>query len=141
MQFLQGIGSLLGRVMLCTIFFMAAVGNKIPNFTAVAQFMSTKGVPASRFMLAGAIVFLIVGSLSIIVGYQARSGAFLLLIFLLLASYFFHDFWNLSDAHAKQEQTIQFMKNLSMMGAMVFIIANGSGRMSLDNLGTRKKET
>ena len=28
---------------------------------------------------------------------------------------------------------IQFMKNLSMMGAMLFIVANGSGPMSLDS--------
>jgi putative oxidoreductase len=27
---------------------------------------------------------------------------------------------------------IQFMKNLSMIGAMLFVIANGSGPMSLD---------
>ena len=29
---LQGILAVLGRVLLCTIFFTAAVGNKIPNF-------------------------------------------------------------------------------------------------------------
>jgi putative oxidoreductase len=28
---------------------------------------------------------------------------------------------------------VQFMKNLSMMGAMLFIAANGSGPMSLDS--------
>jgi uncharacterized membrane protein YphA (DoxX/SURF4 family) len=28
---------------------------------------------------------------------------------------------------------IHFMKNLSMMGAMLFIVANGSGPMSLDS--------
>ncbi len=28
---------------------------------------------------------------------------------------------------------IQFMKNLSMMGAMLFIMANGSGPASLDS--------
>ena len=28
---------------------------------------------------------------------------------------------------------IQFMKNLSMMGTMVFLIANGSGALSFDN--------
>jgi hypothetical protein len=32
--------SVVGRVLLCTIFFMAAVGNKIPNFQAVAGYMA-----------------------------------------------------------------------------------------------------
>ena len=49
----------------------------------------------------------------------------------MLATYYFHDFWTLSDPQAKQEQMIQFMKNLSMMGAMLFVMANGSGPMSL----------
>jgi putative oxidoreductase len=83
-------------------------------------------------MLVGAIVFLIAGSLSVIVGYQARIGAGLLLVFLLLATYYFHHFWTIDDAQAKQQQLIEFMKNLSMMGAMLLVIANGSGPMSLD---------
>ena len=34
---------------------------------------------------------------------------------------------------------IQFMKNLSLMGTMVFLMANGAGSMSLDaRLGARK---
>ena len=58
----------------------------------------------------------------------------MLLIFLVLATYFFHDFWTFEpDAKEYQQQMIQFMKNLSMIGAMLIVIANGSGPMSLDN--------
>jgi putative oxidoreductase len=103
-----------------------------PNFQAVAGFMAKEGVPAPQVMLAGAIVFLIAGSLSVILGYQARIGAALLLVFLVLATYYFHDFWTLADPQAKQEQMIQFMKNLGLMGAMLLVIANGTGPMSLD---------
>jgi putative oxidoreductase len=128
----QGIVAVLGRVLLCTIFFTAAVGNKIPHFQAVAGLMAQKGVPAPQVMLAGAIVFLIAGSLSVVLGYKARIGAFLLLVFLVLATYYFHNFWALNDPQARQEQTIQFMKNLGLMGAMLLVIANGTGPMSLD---------
>ena len=129
---LQGIVAVLGRILLCTIFLLSAVGNKIPNFQAVAGYMAKEGVPAPQVMLAGAIVFLIAGSLSVILGYKARIGAALLLVFLVLATYYFHDFWTLSDPQAKQEQMIQFMKNLGLMGAMLLVIANGTGPMSLD---------
>src|SRR6202023_3662044 len=84
-------------------------------------------------MLAGAIVCLLARSLSVIVGYKARIGAVLLLTFLVLASYYFHPFWKL-EGQAQQEQMIHFMKNLSMMGAMLFVMANGSGPMSVDSL-------
>lgn len=127
-----GVLSVTGRVLLAGIFFMSAVGNKIPNFSQVAAYMGSEGVPAPTFLLAGAIAFLIVGAVSIVLGYKARVGATLLLIFLAAATYYFHDFWTF-DGDVRQQQTIQFMKNASLMGAMLMIMANGSGAWSLDN--------
>ena len=96
--------------------------------------MTSEGVPAASFMLVGAIVFLIAGSLSIILGLKARVGAVLLIVFLVLATYFFHDFWTFApDSKAFEVQMIQFMKNLALAGAMVMLVANGSGKGSLDN--------
>ena len=57
--------NLLGRLFLITIFLMSAVGNKIPKFGPTAEYMAAEGVPAPKLLLAGAIVFLIAGSLSI----------------------------------------------------------------------------
>jgi putative oxidoreductase len=129
---MQAILSLLGRIMIATIFMMSAIGNKIPKFNDVAAYMASEGVPLPKLMLAGAIAFLIAGSLSVIVGYKTRTGAGLLLVFLILATYFFHDFWTF-EGQAQQQQMIQFMKNLSLMGAMVFLIANGPGGLSVDS--------
>jgi putative oxidoreductase len=127
----RGLVSVTGRALLCAIFLLSALGNKIPNFEGVASVMAKAGIPAPQFMLVGAIVFLIAGSLSVVLGFKARFGAGLLLVFLILATYFFHDFWTM-EGQEQQEQTIQFMKNLSMMGAMLFIMANGAGAWSLD---------
>jgi putative oxidoreductase len=142
---IQGIMTVAGRVLLALIFLMSAAGNKIPQFSNVVQIMESQGVPIPQVMLVGAIVFLLAGSLSIILGFKARIGAALLLTFLLLATYFFHDFWTWpedamwvlstsSDVKmpVQQIEMISFMKNLALMGAMLFIIANGSGPMSLD---------
>ncbi len=129
---MQSIGSLLGRILIALIYLMSAVGNKIPKFNDVAGAMAGEGVPVPQVMLVGAIAFLIAGSLSVIVGYHARTGATLLLIFLALATYYFHDFWNF-EGQEQQMQMIQFMKNLSLMGTMVFLMANGAGKLSLDN--------
>ncbi|MEI8376703.1 MAG: DoxX family protein [Planctomycetota bacterium] len=131
MRQLQGILAVTGRVLLCAVFLMAAVGSKIPHFSEVAQVMTSKGMPQPKLMLAGAIVFLLAGSLSVITGYRARIGASLLLVFLVLATYYFHNFWTIADSKAQQDQMMQFMKNLSIMGAMLFIIANGPGPMSI----------
>src|SRR5262245_27955550 len=95
MSKLQGLSTILGRLMLSTIFLLSALGNKIPHFGEVAKVMESAGMPAPQLLLAGAIVFLIVGSASVIVGFQARFGAGLLLTFLVLATYYFHAFWTL----------------------------------------------
>ena len=78
-------------------------------------------IPLPKVMLAGAILFLLVGGLSVAAGFKARIGATLLLVFLLLATYFFHDFWTMEEPQAKQMQMIQFLKNMSMMGAMLHL--------------------
>lgn len=138
MSAIRGMLTVVGRVLLSAIFLLAAVGNKIPHFNQVAKLMESAGIPAPQLMLVGAIVFLIAGSLSVIVGYYARIGALLLLIFLVLASYYFHPFWKL-EGHAQQEQLINFMKNLSIMGGMLLIMANGSGPMSLDSKALKRE--
>src|SRR5260370_27208436 len=136
-QVLRGPLTVLGRLLLCTIFLLSVVGNKIPHFSDVAKIMESVGIPAPQFLLVGAIVFLLVGSVSVIAGYKARIGAVLLLTFLVLASYYFHAFSKL-EGMEQQAQMAHFMKNLSMMGAMLFIVANGSGPMSVDSLLSRQ---
>lgn len=134
--------NVLGRVMLATIFFMSAAGNKIPNFGEVTKYMESAGVPAPSLMLVGGIVFLLAGSVSVVLGFKARIGAGLLLVFLVLATYYFHNFWAVdAGSEAFQMQMIQFMKNLGLAGAMVMLIANGSGAGSLDQVLGKPPET
>jgi putative oxidoreductase len=111
---------------------MSAVANKIPHYNDVVKVMEAQGMPQAPILLAGAIVFLLVGSVTVVVGYQARLGAFLLLVFLILATYDFHDFWTMADPQAKQAEMANFMKNLALMGAMLLVLANGPGGWSLD---------
>jgi putative oxidoreductase len=136
----QGMISLTGRLFLVTVFLLSAVGNKIPQFSAVVTKMKAVGIPYPEIALGGAIVFLIVGSLTVLTGYMARIGATLLLIFLCLATYYFHNFWVLNPQHpAFEGQMIQFMKNLGLAGAMLMIIANGPGVWSLGGKPAGKK--
>ena len=126
--------TIIGRIMLATIFIMSAVGNKIPNFSGTVEYMKANGVPAPNVLLVGAIVFLLAGGISVVLGYKARIGASLLIVFLILATYYFHDFWTFApDSQEFQQQMIQFMKNMALAGAMLMIIANGAGPGSLDN--------
>jgi putative oxidoreductase len=158
MPVLRGIVSVVGRVLLCAIFVMSVAGQKIPHFNETVTLMENVGVPWPGILLPGAILFLIFGSLFVIFGFQARVGAALLLVFLVLATYYFHAFWKMPNptpqeieaatdsavkaelkqkAEAFQMQMINAMKNASMAGAMLLIVANGAGAWSLDNRGRK----
>ena len=85
--------SFLGRLMLCAVFFLLAVRNYIPDFQGTLNYWeNVLHVPQAKITLIAAIVVLIAGSVSIILGYRARLGALLLLIFLGAATYYAHRF-------------------------------------------------
>ena len=129
---IRGLLALLGRLLIVAIFLMSAVANKIMHFHETLALMRSHNVPYPEFLLPGAIIVLIVGGLSVLFGYKARFGAFLLLIFLVLATYYFHNFWDMTKQEEQQQQMAHFLKNVSMMGTMLFIMAMGAGPFSCD---------
>lgn len=130
-----------GRVMLVAIFLMSALGKKIPDFAGTVSYMTANGVPAPNIMLVGAIAFLLAGGISVLLGFKARIGAALLAVFLIVATYYFHNFWvHAPETQEFQMQMIQFMKNLGLLGALLMVVANGAGPGSLDNYGTPATE-
>ncbi|WP_417908781.1 DoxX family protein [Candidatus Electronema sp. PJ] len=131
--------NLIGRILLASVFLLTALVNKIPDFDHVVVQMAQEGVPFPRFMLIGAILFLLVGSLSLIVGFKARAGAVLLLIFTLSGTYFFHHFWTYTAPGQMQEHFKSFMKNVSISGGLLLIIANGPGAFSFDSQHSKKE--
>ncbi len=128
---MQAIFSLLARVFLTAIFFKAAFG-KITNFSGTQKFMASKGMPVTGLLLAGAIVFLVAGGLSVLLGYRTRLGSLLLIIFIVPTTLIFHTDFSI------KVQMIMFMKNASIMGGLLMVMAFGPGAISLDGRSSRK---
>lgn len=119
------------RLLLAFIFLTAGI-NKLMDFNGTLEYMAQNGMTNSTgVLLAGAIVFLLAGSVSLILGYHARIGAALLILFLIPTTLIFHAFWAVPQEQA-QLQTIQFMKNLSLLGGLLLVLGQGSGAFSLD---------
>lgn len=115
---------LISRVLLSALFIMSGI-NKILNPVATQQYMASFGMPLTGLLLIAAIVIELAGGLSVLLGYKARWGAIALVIFLIPATLIFHT--NFAD----QMQTIQFMKNLAILGGLLMIIQYGSGAIAL----------
>lgn len=133
MEWLKSLGSLIGRILLVLIFLNSGIG-KIENFGGTEQYMVKYGMPMTSLFLFGAIVFELVGSITVVLGYWARFGALVLIIFLIPTTIIFHT--NFADPN----QVIHFMKNVSMLGGCFILLGMGPGRFSLDYLFRERKK-
>lgn len=112
-----------GRIFLSVLFLVSGLG-KITGYAGTAAYMSSLGVPGVLLPLV--IATEVLGAIFIIVGWKTRVTAFLLAGYTLLTAFIFHH--NFAD----QVQMIMFLKNVSIAGAFLLLIANGAGPLSLD---------
>jgi putative oxidoreductase len=115
-----------GRVFLATLFLLSGLGKLGGGYAATAQYMNSVGVPVVLLPLV--IATEIGGALAIILGWHTRIVAFLLAGFTFLSAIFFHN--NFAD----QVQMIMFLKNVSITGGFLILVANGAGTLSFDHL-------
>lgn len=126
---------LLGRLLFVPLFVNAAIG-KINNFEATAGYMRSAGITfATDFFLFGAITFLLLGSLLLLLGYKTRVGIMLLLFFLIPTTLLYH--WDFTSA----EQMGALFSNSAVVGGLLALMGYGPGGFSLDarkEVGVRK---
>lgn len=128
----------LARFLVALIFIMSGAG-KLFAFTPTAAMMEGVGFPAPSFFLVCAILIEIIGGVLLVIGYKARWASLALIVFLIPATLIFHAA-NLADPAQAQQQIVEVLKNLAILGALVKFAADGAGAYSLDNrLATRAR--
>ena len=120
----QKVSELAGRILLAAIFLISGLG-KITAFAGTAAYMASLGVPGA--LLPAVIAIEVLGAIAIIAGWKTRITALLLAGFTLLTGLLFHS--NFAD----QVQMIMFLKNVSIAGGFLLLVANGSGPLSVDH--------
>ena len=118
-----------GRFLYSAIFLMTVMGHFSPGYIAYA---TQAGVPAPGLLVPLSGVIAILGGLSITLGYKAKIGAWLIVLFLVPVSLKMHNFWAVTDPMMHGMQMAMFMKNVSMLGAALLITQVGAGPLSLD---------
>ena len=119
---------LLGRIFYSAIFIMSG-----PNhFKAeIIGYAASQGVPLASIAVPLSGIIALLGGLSIALGYRAKLGAWLIVLFLVPVTLMLHRFWGVSDPQVAGLQLAMFMKNLSLLGAALIIARLGSGPLSL----------
>jgi putative oxidoreductase len=120
---------LLGRLLFVLIFLKAG-----PNHFSkpTIAFAASQGVPFASFAVPLSGVLALAGGLSVLLGFRAKLGASLIVLFLIPVTLIMHKFWTVHDAMMAQMQMVMFMKNLAILGGALIISQFGPGPISLD---------
>lgn len=124
MDSLRNTGALLGRIMLAYIFVSAGI-EKISGPEAAMQCIGGAGLPHSLvpalFVLSVAVELL--GGLMLVFGWHADLAAVVVFLWLIPVTMIFH---------VSTGQTVEWEKNLAIMGGLLMIAVLGPGGFSFD---------
>jgi len=112
----------IGRILFGGFFLMSGI-NHFTKLEAMTGYAKYKKLPAAKLGVLISGLMLVIGGITVILGYYADLGALLLAIFLVLAAVIFHNFWKETDATAKQNEMLAFMKDIALAGAALVIFA------------------
>lgn len=110
-----------GRTLLVLIYFIG--GFHLLSGNVPVDYAASKGVPAFAVWIGFAIKLF--GGFAVIIGFQTRLAALLLILFTLGTAFIFHPFW-------VQGEWITFWKEISMIGGLLVLAAVGPGALSID---------
>lgn len=143
---MQKFFSFLGRLCFCFAFIISGIA-KIVRWDATeqelvnqmldalsksyqhpwAQAILDRVLPLAPMVLLAATIVELGAALLIVTGLGVRLGALIICLYLIPVTFIFHNFWDLQGA-AQQLQIIMFLKNLSIFGGGLLLLAFGSGQ-------------
>lgn len=128
----------LGRVLLSFMFILSGF-QKITGYAGTQGYMEMMGVPGALLPLV--ILVELVGGIALLIGWQAQIAAFLLAGFSVVSGFLFHLVPSFGmEGMAAQGEVISFMKNVTIAGGMLMVVAFGPGALSVGTKSTGAAE-
>ena len=130
---MKHVAELIGRILLAGIFIYEAVDTILFYEETKAKMSAFNLVWQQDILLIVSITILILGGILILVGYRVALGGLLLLCYWSPVTFIAHSFWNFPQGEMRIEALI-FVKNLAIVGGVVLLMINGSGKISVKRL-------
>jgi putative oxidoreductase len=121
---------LIGRVLVGSMFLVAGIRHYMFYAGSVGYFTKL-GFPAPEAMVWLSIIIHIVGGILLIVGWKTQWASWVLLALVVIATAMAHRFWQF-DAAQYGNQLNHFLKNLAIIGGLLYVVGFGAGAMSVD---------
>jgi putative oxidoreductase len=122
---------LIGRILMSLIFILAGI-QKIPAFSMMAGYVAAAHLPLPSVALAIAIAIEILGGLAILTGTWTKFTAWVVFLYLIPTTLFFHLLPALHGMDA-MNNAVNVEKNLAIMGGLLFLAVQGAGKYSVDS--------
>lgn len=130
---MKDIIDLIGRILISVIFLYEAY-DALFYYQDNIDSMTSYGVTWNQdLLMVGTILCLVLGGTLLLLGYRPGLGAFLILLYWIPVTFIAHSFWN-DPPDQQRIQAILFMKNLAIIGGLMLVYVNGSGRFSIKRL-------
>jgi putative oxidoreductase len=133
---MKDITDLIARILISVIFYFEAY-DKVFYITPTKKTMTEYHILWNQDMLIyGSGFCLILGATLIVLGYRSGFGAFLILLYWIPLTFILDKFWEipLSDHETRRNVALHFMKNIAIVGGLLTVLVNGSGRYSMKRL-------
>ncbi|MFM2269787.1 MAG: hypothetical protein RL757_3228 [Bacteroidota bacterium] len=125
---------LFARICISIIFFFEAY-DKLWFQTATKINMTQHGLSGNQDLLMwGGCLSLILGAFLILIGYRTNFGAILILAYWIPLTIMLNQFWIIEDHDLRRNISLHFMKNIAIVGALLMLLINGSGKYSVKKL-------
>lgn len=116
------IGFLIGRIIL-GLYYISAGLNHFTKLEMSAGHAASKGVPAPKLAVLGSGALLVIGGVSMLIGFQPLIGIAAIVLFLVGVTPVMHDFWSYADPQARMNDMIHFTKNVGLLGSALMFLA------------------
>ena len=126
----QSLALLVGRVLMGLLFLVAGI-RKAMAIAGTAGYMAKFGVPMAEVLVYATIALEILGGLALIIGWKTKPVAWVLALFIVVITPIFHGFWSYPPEQYVG-QLNNFLKNLAIIGGLVYAAVFGAGSMSAD---------
>jgi putative oxidoreductase len=126
----SGATLLVARLFLAVLFLLFGV-RSILGYAGSVGYFAKLGFPAPEVMVMLAIVIQLVGGVMLAVGWKTRWAAWLLVVYVAIATLTAHRYWEY-DAAQYVPQMTNFFKNLAIIGGLLYLTTFGPGRYSVD---------
>ena len=111
----------LGRTIFGGFFVYNGI-NHLRHTQSMGQYAAMKGVPQPEIAVRATGGMLIAGGLSVAAGLKPRLGLATLLGFLIPTTLQMHRFWEVQDPQQRQIESINFGKNVALIGAALALL-------------------